>query len=117
MMSTLMLNPTSMAQWHKLVHEAELAIAEHLEEALESYLVFLLMRYTCQPALGTRVVALDFLEGMTTRGRSGQKKLRDVGDCCLLFAGLFRIRAAGGCFADDAHTRRTASDASASGSL
>jgi hypothetical protein len=88
-MSTLMLNPTSVAQWHNLVHEAEVAIAEHLEEALESYLVFLLMRYTCQPALGTRVVALDYLEGLAARGRVGQQKLRDVGDCCLLFAGLF----------------------------
>lgn len=78
-----------MAQWHRLVNDAQFVIADRLDEVLESYLVFLLMRYMRHHRLGARIMALDYLEGTNSRSRSGKNRLREVGDSCLLFAGLF----------------------------
>jgi len=85
----LVLEPTSTAQWHTLVSAAEQAAEQQLDETLESYLVFLLMRFASRPDMASRVMAIDYLEGVQTRGRLGQERLRDVGDHCLLFSGLF----------------------------
>lgn len=92
-MSDLVLEPTVTAQWHSLVSEAEERCAKRLDETLESYLVFLLMRFTGRPTLATTVMAREFLEGLTTPGRQGHERLRDVGDQCLLYSGLFPRRA------------------------
>lgn len=85
----LVLQPTSTAQWQALVSEAEQACATRLDEELQSYLVFLLMRFTSRPELAARILALDFLHGMTTRGRLQEEQLRDVGDQCLLYSGFY----------------------------
>jgi len=92
-MSDLLLHPTSTAQWHALVTEAQKAAHQHLEETLESYLVFLLMRYVTEPALASRILAIEYLNGVHTEGRERRSKLRDVGDQCLLYSGLFPQRA------------------------
>ena len=92
-MSDLVLEPTVTAQWHSLVSEAEARCAKRLDETLESYLVFLLMRFTGRPTLATTVMAREFLEGLTAPGRQGHDRLRDVGDQCLLYSGLFPHRA------------------------
>ncbi len=81
------------AQWHDLVKEAEAFNGIILDEELESYLVFLLMRYTEQPDLASKVMALEYLHGSQTNGSERQEKMRDVGDQCLLFSGLFPKRA------------------------
>jgi len=47
------------------------------------------MRFTGRPTLATTVMAREFLEGLTTPGRQGHDRLRDVGDQCLLYSGLF----------------------------
>ena len=88
-MSKLVLHPTSTAQWHALINEAQLAANYHLEEQLESYLVFLLMRFTDQPQLLSRVIATEFLESQHHADHERHMRLRDVGDQCLLFSGLF----------------------------
>ncbi|MGD9592818.1 MAG: hypothetical protein AB7V32_09890 [Candidatus Berkiella sp.] len=91
-MPTLILHPTSTAQWHALLGEAQQASSIYLKEDLESYLVFLLMRFTGEPSVASSVVGLEFL-------RSYQQEtlpfyqLKDVGDKCLLLAGLFPGRA------------------------
>jgi hypothetical protein len=85
----LILHPTDMAQWRALVIEAQRLRAHELGEDLESYLVFLLMRYTTKHELASSVVAVDFLEGLTASGALAHDRLRDVGDKCLLFSGLF----------------------------
>lgn len=92
-MSDLVLEPTATAQWHSLVSEAEARCAKQLDETLESYLVFLLMRFTGRPTLATAIMAREFLEGLTAPGRQGHDRLRDVGDQCLLYSGLFPRRA------------------------
>lgn len=82
-----------LAQWHSLVHDAEQIAGVKLAEELESYLVFTLMRYLGRSEMGQRILALDYLQAAHSQGREQQEKLRDVGDQCLLFSGLFPKRA------------------------
>ncbi|RMG29365.1 MAG: hypothetical protein D6721_06305 [Gammaproteobacteria bacterium] len=93
-MKELILEPTSVAQWHALVTEAEQACACRLDEELESYLVFLLMRFLRQPELAGRVMAMEYLEGLNSAGRAQIDRLREVGDLCLLLSGFFPEQAA-----------------------
>lgn len=88
-MEKLVLHPTDTSQWHALVNEAQCKLACHLTEDLESYLVFLLMRFSQQPQLASSVLAMDFLESLKTSGQVRYENLRDVGDKSLLFSGLF----------------------------
>lgn len=88
-MKQLILHPTDMSQWHALVNEAQAATRLVLNEATESYLVFLLMRFTQNPKLIESIVALDFLESSHKPHQLKVELLRDVGDKSLLFCGLF----------------------------
>jgi hypothetical protein len=88
-MKKLILHPTDISQWHALVNEAQAATRLILNENTESYLVFLLMRFSQGPKLIESVVALDFLESMHKPRQLQLESLRDVGDKSLLFCGLF----------------------------
>lgn len=88
-MSALILEPTPVAQWRALVTEARTACDYSLDESLESYLVFLLMRFTGEPDCTARIMATDYLRSQTVPGEQQFGQLRDVGDHCLLFSGLF----------------------------
>ncbi len=81
------------AQWQKLLHEAGEHSGVELDEELESYLVFLLMRYLKRPDMAQRVMALEFLEALQQDRRQREESLREVGDQCLLYSGLFPQRA------------------------
>jgi hypothetical protein len=89
----LILEPSVMAQWHALVLQAEDSYGCHLDEAMESYLVFTLMRFMNHRNLGAQALVTDYLEaqGLPTSLRLDQ--LRDVGDQCLILSGLFPQRA------------------------
>lgn len=88
-MNTLVIQPTVTAQWQALVHEAEQVCHTHLGEELQSYLVFLLMHYTKASELSSSVLALEYLSSMEAHGQVRHERLREVGDKCLLYAGLF----------------------------
>ncbi len=88
-MTDLILEPTVTAQWQRLVRDATRQSAHDLGEDLESYLVFLLMRFAQDSALTHRVMALEYLQGMSVQGEARNNALRDVGDQCLLMAGVF----------------------------
>jgi len=88
-MKNLILHPTDISQWHALVNEAQASSRLILTENTESYLVFLLMRFSQGPKLIESVVALDFLETMQKPRQMQKDLLRDVGDKSLLFCGLF----------------------------
>ena len=88
-MTRLILEPTSVAQWQALVREAQAACNCNLDETLESYLVFLLMRFADNPHCTARIMAEDFLNSCAAQGVDRIDRLRDVGDHCLLFSGLF----------------------------
>ena len=88
-MKKLILHPTDMSQWHALVNEAQASTRLTLNENTESYLVFLLMRFSHETQLIESVIAMDFLESMHAPGNRQVEILRDVGDKSLLFCGLF----------------------------
>jgi len=88
-MAELILEPTPQAQWQALVHEAQSACDRHLDETLESYLVFLLMRFASRPQCMARIMAEDYLNSQALTGEQRAGMLREVGDHCLLFSGLF----------------------------
>lgn len=85
--------PGNISQWQALVAEAEELSGVQLGEELESYLVFTLMRYLRRPEMAQRILALDFLEAFQQSHPRRNEALRDVGDQCLLFSGLFPRRA------------------------
>lgn len=92
-MAGLVVDSHATAQWQALVQEAEAHCGYKLNEELESYLVFLLMRYTGRPELAAKVMALEYLESAQTTGKARRERMRDVGDQCLLYSGLFPKRA------------------------
>jgi hypothetical protein len=95
-MNTLVLQPTSVAQWQHLIQEATLSCDRPLDEGLESYLVFMLMRYASAADLADSVIALEYLRGLDSAGQVSQVRqvrLGAVGDKCLLLSGLFPGRA------------------------
>lgn len=88
-MKQLILHPTEVGQWHALINEAQASTHLLLNEHTESYLVFLLMRFSQCIKLIESVVALDFLEGLHKSPSRQIEQLREVGDKSLLFCGLF----------------------------
>ncbi|MEO8402062.1 MAG: hypothetical protein ABI597_09760 [Gammaproteobacteria bacterium] len=86
---SILTNSTSIALWHDIINDAEKSCAVKLKEEIECYLVFLLMRYTNKPELTKQIIALEFLEGAMLTPHQRALALQDVGDKCLLFAGLF----------------------------
>ncbi|WP_173238200.1 hypothetical protein [Legionella antarctica] len=88
-MKQLILHPTDISQWHALVNEAQASTRLILNENTESYLVFLLMRFSQGPKLIESIIAQDFLESMRKPRQVQVELLRDVGDKSLLFCGLF----------------------------
>ena len=93
-MSQLIVEPTALAQWQRLVRDAtETSEQPTLDESLEAYLVMLLHRFASQRDTGHRVMATEYLEGLLVRGRVRSTRLREVGDHCLILAGLFPHRA------------------------
>jgi predicted HTH domain antitoxin len=78
-MNKLILHPTDMSQWHALVNEAQSSVKLALDEEMESYLVFLLMRFAQSTKLIESVLALDLLESMHILGNRQIDLLRDYG--------------------------------------
>jgi hypothetical protein len=85
----LLIDTTSLALWHTIVHDAETSCNIMLERELEAYLVFLLMRYVNKPELVQQVIAPQFLAANDSRHAAGRVVMQEVGDKCLLLAGLF----------------------------
>jgi hypothetical protein len=83
----LLTNSNTQALWQDVIKQAEHQCAIRLQGALESYLISLLMRYTNKPEIVKQIVAIDFLTEISNK--KDRDKLQDVGDQCLLFAGLF----------------------------
>jgi hypothetical protein len=80
-------SPTAL--WRSLVQDAEQGAGARLNEELESYLVFLLMRHLQDARLAENVLALDLLEALARQGTQREQRLRTAGDRCLLLAGLY----------------------------
>ncbi len=92
-MDKIVTHSTSTNQWRALVTEASQSCRISLCEDVESYLVFLLMRFTGSPQMAHKVMAMEFLHSINRLGSQKTQALRDVGDQCLLYSGLFPGRA------------------------
>ena len=88
-MSKLVVEPTATSQWQTLVKDASAASECKLDDELESYLVFLLMRNADRPEMTNSVLALEYLQSLLAEGTRRTEQLREVGDKCLLYSGLF----------------------------
>lgn len=77
------------ALWQAVIREALAARGTALDESQESYLVFVLLRHQRDERLLARIQALEWLDAQAQAGRVRTEALRDVGDRCLLVAGLF----------------------------
>ena len=88
-MENLLLKQTSTETWQALVQESAIKASVLLSHELESYLVFLLMRFSKMPTLCMSVLAIEYLTIQTTYTGMQKEHLRDLGDKCLLFSGLF----------------------------
>jgi hypothetical protein len=88
-MKSLVLHPTEISQWHALVYEAQATTQIILTENTESYLVFMMMRFTQTTQLLESVVSMDFLEAMQLSGKRRVEELQSVGDKSLILCGLF----------------------------
>ena len=83
------LDSSELSQWHTLVQEAEQDYGCHLDEAMQSYLVFTLMRFARDQQLNSKALALDYLNAHHLSGSLRSEQLRDIGDQCLLVSGLY----------------------------
>lgn len=92
-MTKIVTQPTSTAEWQALVKDGQNSLTLNLHEELESYLVFLLMRFTTEPELAASVMANEWLLSQKLNKTARQNQMRDVGDKCLLFSGFFPGRA------------------------
>jgi hypothetical protein len=81
------------AVWVDIVNEGEKKAGIELGEELESYLVFLLMRYTERPEIAASPLAITYLQGLVGERIMRDFRLRDVADQSLLISGLFPGRA------------------------
>lgn len=93
-MKTLSTEPTPIEQFHRLVSEAKLFSNQKLDEISESYLVFLLMRFSNRQQLSSRPIAVGHLEGVSRVDSERQAHLQDVADQCLILTGFFPEQAA-----------------------
>lgn len=88
-MTRILTDAAPTALWHELIREAERNGSAPLDSDSESYLVFLLMRHLRDQGLADHVFALDYFEALHQTRTPRQQQLRDLGDRCLLIAGLY----------------------------
>lgn len=89
----LLLQHSEVESWQALIQESSKAVGIFLPEELESYLVFLLMRFIKMPELAASVLALDYLEAQQQLSASKREYLHNLADKCLLYAGFYPDRA------------------------
>ena len=92
-MGAILTPSKEVAPWYVLVNDAEYRVGCQLPPDIESYLVFLLMRYTRKREMAGSVLSIELMEALNFRGAERKNALKEVGDTCLLYAGLFPKRA------------------------
>ena len=87
-MRDFLIHPTELASWYALINEASTYKNLHLSLEIESYLVYLLMKFYDKPDLAGEVIGLEFLKSLQSI-QFKPYQLKEVGDKCLIHAGLF----------------------------
>lgn len=90
---SLLTSNSAASLWRKVLKDAQQHCSVVLDSELEAYLVSLLTRYTNKPDISKQVFARAFLQAMQHQDSLRNHSLQQVGDQCLIFAGLFPQRA------------------------
>lgn len=85
--------PNNLSEWHRLVCEARSRLRYEIDENVENYLVLTLDQYATDKQLSNKVIAIEYLKGLSEPGRGGVERLRSTGDRCLILSGFFPERA------------------------
>ncbi|HVY53761.1 MAG TPA: hypothetical protein VHA13_04505 [Gammaproteobacteria bacterium] len=85
----ILIESTPLALWYEAIHKAQADSHIVLKADIESYLVFLLMRYVSDKELAKEVIAVKFLKCMQYPYNLQRTIMQNVGDQCLLISGLF----------------------------
>ena len=75
--------------WQEAIKNAENKCDVVLKNELEDYLISMLIRYTHKPEIVKQLFGKAFLEALQVESYSRRSHLQEVGDQCLIFAGLF----------------------------
>lgn len=86
---SLLTNTTSVVLWQEVIKNAEDRCSIALKDELEAYLISLMIRFTNKPEVVNKIIATAFLDALQARERERHLSLQQVGDQCLIFAGLF----------------------------
>lgn len=84
------LNETTTSLWFDFVRHGQHRASQPLEVDLQSYLVFMLLRYMARPEIFDGTLAIRYLSATTEYGYT--KKIADlnnIGDVSLIMAGLY----------------------------
>ena len=85
----LLLEPSATAQWKQLLAHAKQQSQCQLDDELEAYLIFTLIRFTRNPQLASHALGPALFNSNKLLGQARENQLRDLGDQCLLLTGLF----------------------------
>lgn len=88
-MNGTLLNGAPVELWQALVRDAGERAGRPLDESREAHLVFVLLRYQRDAQLLSQTQALGWLHAQGQVGNWRLECLQQVGDQCLLIAGLF----------------------------
>ena len=83
---------TVIEAWHQLLQDAGDRCHLSLDEEMQSYLVYMLMRHTEDVDIADNVMARRYLQGSRASGQQAIEQMRTVGDQCLLYCGFFTER-------------------------
>lgn len=87
-MQELILERNTLAGWYQLVTSAENESQHYLHEPLESYVVFMLVRFCQETDFLDQPLGAQFLAALQSSIRQVEH-LQRVGDTCLMLEGLF----------------------------
>ena len=88
----IIIEPSDDAHWYLLIKEAHDKSDYGYNEQIENYLVITLKKYATQAKIAQQTIALRLLSGLNQEELNHQDLLREVGDECLVLAGLFPHR-------------------------
>ena len=91
-MSLIYPEHTVTGAWHQLLQDAGDSCQFSMDEEMQSYLVYMLMRHTKDIEIADNVMANRYLQGLQAQGLQAIEQMRDVGDQCLLYCGFFPER-------------------------
>ena len=82
-------NHHAVIQIQELIREATMLNHQYLHEEIESYLVFMLMRFMKKPQLADSTLAIELLEQNLHSVEQQKENLQHIGDKCLIYQGFF----------------------------